>query len=171
MGFNNVAHSFKLNSESLRREYAVYVVIISAINETKLYVGKTGDNREGCNPIISRCGNHFSYNKIHSQIRNKIKKHENYEYSYVFEHFGKYPKDSETRKKQVDQINEMERWLNLEIQKLSKSKYEVLNPYKGTGYIKPIEKTHRASFHTKMNELKIMGIVEEVKKLLKAYKN
>jgi hypothetical protein len=60
----------------LKREYVVYVVIEKDKNNIKLYVGKTGDNREGCNPLISRCGNHFSYNKIHSQVRNKIVDHE-----------------------------------------------------------------------------------------------
>ncbi|MDH5716951.1 MAG: hypothetical protein OEZ22_04875 [Spirochaetia bacterium] len=52
-----MAHKFKINKESLKREYAVYVVIAHSDSDIKLYVGKTGDNREGCNPIISRCGN------------------------------------------------------------------------------------------------------------------
>ena len=67
-----MAHIFKLNSESLKREFSVYVVVAHGTRGTLLYIGKTGDNREGCNPVISRCGNHFSYNAIHSQIRNKI---------------------------------------------------------------------------------------------------
>ena len=93
-----MAHIFKLNRESLKREFSVYVVIVHGKNDTTLYVGKTGDNREGCNPIISRCGNHFSYNKIHSQVRNKIDGHEDYEYTYVFDHFGQYSEDENERK-------------------------------------------------------------------------
>jgi len=88
-----MAHTFKLNKESLRREYSVYVVIIHGNTGTRLYIGKIGDNREGCNPVISRCGNHFSYNKIHSQVRNKIEGYEKYEYTYIFDHFGQYSDD------------------------------------------------------------------------------
>ena len=75
------------------RKFAVYVVVAKLDSDTHLYVGKTGDNREGCNPMISRCGNHFSYNEIHSQVRNKIPNHEDRDYTYVFEHFVDYPKD------------------------------------------------------------------------------
>ncbi len=53
---------FSLHQESLKRKFAVYVVVAKLNDDIKLYVGKTGDNREGCNPLISRCGNHFSYN-------------------------------------------------------------------------------------------------------------
>jgi len=65
---------FTVPGHSTRREFAVYVVVARKpiSDEFFIYVGKTGDNREGCNPVISRAGNHFSYNKIHSQVRNKI---------------------------------------------------------------------------------------------------
>ena len=43
-------HKFTLNPESLKRELAVYVVISKGVGDAKLYVGKTGHNREGCNP-------------------------------------------------------------------------------------------------------------------------
>ncbi len=159
-----MVHTFKLNSESLKREYAVYVVIIRNGTNIRLYVGKTGDNREGCNPIISRCGNHFSYNKIHSQVRNKIENHEELEYTYVFDHFGGYPEDKDERRDKIDQINEIERWLNLEMQKLSDSieNCAVENVYKGTGYISKSENAKRELFHTKINERKIMSIVDAV---------
>jgi hypothetical protein len=55
-----MAHTFNLNSQALKREFAVYVVLATEGDTFDLYVGKTGDNREGCNPLISRCGNHFS---------------------------------------------------------------------------------------------------------------
>ncbi|MEY8198385.1 MAG: hypothetical protein RPS47_04030 [Colwellia sp.] len=159
-----MAHTFKLNSESLKREYAVYVVIIRSRTNFRLYVGKTGDNREGCNPIISRCGNHFSYNKIHSQVRNKIENHQELEYTYVFDHFGGYPEDEDERRDKIDQINEMERWLNLEMQKLSDGfeNCAVENIYKGTGHVSKSEKAKRKAFHTKINETKIMSIVSSV---------
>ena len=159
-----MAYIFKLIKGSLKREFAVYVVIVHGKQKTTLYVGKTGDNREGCNPIISRCGNHFSYNKIHSQVRNKIDSHEDCEYTYVFDHFGEYSDDKHERKNQIDQINEMERWLNLEMQRLSKI-YEncvVANPYKGAAYVKKTEKARRKSFRTSANQLKIASIVDAV---------
>ena len=104
-------HVFTLHRESLKRKFAVYVVVAKSDSDTHLYVGKTGDNREGCNPLISRCGNHFLYNKIHSQIRNKIQNHEERDYTYVFEHFNDYPEDDTMRRECIDKINEMERWL------------------------------------------------------------
>ena len=115
-----MAHTFEVQSAALKRLFCVYVVIAKNCDETLLYVGKTGDNREGCNPIISRCGNHFSYNKIHSQIRNKINNHEEWSYVYVFDHFDDYSEDPIERRFRIDRINEMERFLNYEIQRLIK---------------------------------------------------
>lgn len=160
-----MAHLFKLNKESLKREFSVYVVIIHSNSGINLYIGKTGDNREGCNPVISRCGNHFSYNHIHSQIRNAVDNHEDCDYTYVFNHFGKYSSDQIKRRKQINKINEMERWLNIEIQKLSNElKYcKVLNPYRNSSRINKNEKEYRNSFHTKINEIKIKDIVNTVK--------
>lgn len=73
---------FEIPGHTTRREWAVYVVIATSKNENEkiFYVGKVGNNRAGCNPIISRIGNHFSHNKIHSQIRNKIAKTTEYNY-------------------------------------------------------------------------------------------
>ena len=163
-----MAHIFKLNKESLKREFSVYVVIIRSNAGIRLYVGKTGDNREGCNPIISRCGNHFSYNNIHSQIRNAIENHEDCDYTYVFNHFGKYSNNKTERKFQIDQINEMERWLNIEMQKLSeKSKsFTIINPLKGKSRLSNQEILLRNSFHTSDNEHKINDIVQSVSKNL-----
>ncbi len=168
-----MAYVFKLNKESLKREFAVYVVIVYTQKNIILYVGKTGDNREGCNPIISRCGNHFSYNKIHSQVRNRIKNHEGREYTYVFDHFGKYTKDKDDRKKLVDQINEIERWLNQEIQKITKDKninsYIVANPFKGAAYINKTEQKYRNTFRTEENQQKIKSIVKAVDREIKKF--
>ena len=159
-----MAHSFKLNSESIKREYAVYVVIIKYAGGCQLYIGKTGDNRDGCNPIISRCGNHFSYNKIHSQIRNKTNNHEDCEYEYVFDHFGQYIENDALRMEKVDLINEMERWLNKEIQRsvMNIDGCEVVNPFKGAGHISKKEQLKRFEYRNESNSGKIASIVETV---------
>lgn len=135
-------YSFEVNKESIKRMFSVYVVVAYRGKHFYLYVGKTGDNREGCNPVISRCGNHFSYNKIHSQIRNKISEldpndtHESYNYKYFFIHFDAY-NESGINQISIDRINEMERWLNQKVQNLlifshaKSTKIVLLNPYKG----------------------------------------
>lgn len=135
-----------------------------------LYVGKTGDNREGCNPIISRCGNHFSYNKIHSQVRNKLKDHEARDYTYVFDHFGEYFKDKKKRQSSIDEINEMERWLNQEVQKSIKSvnNCTLVNAFSAKGYVSKKEQEKRKSFRTDTNKFKVEGIVTGVMEELKA---
>jgi hypothetical protein len=163
-----MAHKFTLNPESLKRQFAVYVVVAKRDNDMKLYVGKTGDNREGCNPLISRCGNHFSYNKIHSQVRNKISDHEHRAYTYVFDHFDEYSEDIELRRNAIDRINEMERWLNEEIQKLLNDydDIELLNPFSGSGYVRKSERIKRSAFRTTTAQGKIIGIVNEVKREL-----
>jgi hypothetical protein len=113
-----MAYTFEIHSAALKRNFAVYVVVARGKRGAHLYVGKTGDNREGCNPLVSRCGNHFSYNKIHSQIRNKIDAHENWSYTYVFDHFDGYCQDVTRRRARIYPNNDLERWLNLEIQVL-----------------------------------------------------
>ena len=163
-----MVRKFTLNPESLKRQFAVYVVIAKGIDDTKLYVGKTGDNREGCNPIISRCGNHFSYNEIHSQVRNKIPDHEHREYTYVFDHFDEYVQDIDRRREAIDRINEMERWLNEEIQRMlnGADDTELLNPFLGRGYVPKDERIKRSALRTEEAQRKIAGIVEELKREL-----
>lgn len=146
------------------RRFAVYVVIAYGKHNTKLYVGKTGDNREGCNPVISRCGNHFSYNKIHSQIRNKLEDHETREYTYIFDHFGEYYEDKSKRQSSIDEINEMERWLNVAIQNsiIHIKNCHLVNSYTGKATLSKNETIKRNSFRTAENDRKISGIVSEV---------
>lgn len=143
----------------------MYVVIAKSDEHIDLYVGKVGDNREGCNPLISRCGNHFSYNEIHSQVRNKVIGHEVRDYTYVFEHFDDYSENPDERRVSIDRINEMERWLNQEIQIVTadNTNLTLLNPYKGTGYINKQERAKRASFRTKTAESKIKATVSAVR--------
>lgn len=146
------------------RKFAVYVVVAKSDSDTHLYVGKTGDNRKGCNPMISRCGNHFSYNEIHSQVRNKIPNHEERDYTYVFEHFDDYPEDATARRVCIDNINEMERWLNEAIQKAieNKNAVQLLNPFTGRGSLKKMEQEKRKKFRTESNNNKISSLVAAV---------
>lgn len=156
--------SFTLHKESLKRKFAVYVVVAKSIDDTKLYVGKTGDNNDGCNPLISRCGNHFSYNKMHSQIRNYLDDHEDRDYTYIFDHFDDYPTDSAVRRVCIDNINEMERWLNEEIQSAIKGmqNLKLLNPFGGLGYISEVEKRKRSAFRTPERLRQIESLVTAV---------
>ncbi len=157
-------HTFHLHRESLKRKFAVYVVVAKAEGHIYLYVGKVGDNREGCNPLISRCGNHFSYNNIHSQIRNKIEDHEIRDYVYVFEHFDDYTSNLDERRHAIDRTNEMERWLNQEVQQIAhgNSGIELLNPYKGKGYLEANERAKRAAFRTPEAEAQIKAVAAAV---------
>lgn len=165
-----MAHTFKIEPEALKRCFSVYVVVAKRGAKAKLYIGKTGDNRKGCNPIISRCGNHFSYNKIHSQIRNKVKAHEDWQYIYAFEHFDPYPQCEDARTECIAKINEMERWLNEMIQELAKKcppdQVQVLNPYHGRGYITPDEIDRRKGFRTEEAAKKLKSVVTEVASIL-----
>ncbi|WP_026915910.1 hypothetical protein [Christiangramia portivictoriae] len=146
--------SFKISGHSTKQEWAVYIFVatpIENIGSTKLYVGKVGDNRDGCNPVISRVGNHFSHNKIHSQIRNKIENTEKYNYEYFYCHFGEYNCEKNIRKIDRDRINELERRLNKILQRKIRSleEFELINIYKGTGYISKKEKERRKNLINK----------------------
>lgn len=156
--------TFTLHKESLKRKFAVYVVVAKSIYDTKLYVGKTGDNNDGCNPLISRCGNHFSYNKMHSQVRNYLEDHEDRDYTYIFDHFDDYPGNSAERRACIENINEMERWLNEEIQIAIKERKnsKLLNPFGGLGYISGAEKKKRNGFRTPERRRQIAGLVAAV---------
>jgi hypothetical protein len=164
-----MAHQFSIEPEALKRRFSAYVVVAAGDEGIKLYVGKTGDNREGCNPMISRCGNHFSYNKIHSQVRNKLENHENWSYTYIFDHFDEYSDDGESRRVCIDRINEIERWLNMEAQQLANKYYnvQVLNPYYGVGSINKAEKERRQAFRTSEAKTKLKGILDAIEEILK----
>lgn len=161
-----MAYEFSIEPEALKRRYSVYVVIAECDDGAKLYVGKTGDNREGCNPIISRCGNHFSYNKIHSQVRNKLEAHEDWSYTYVFDHFDEYPEDEALRRERIDKINEMERWLNQLVAEVADGA-EHLNPHKAAGHVSAAERARRLAFRTDEAEQKLRQVVARVSELLR----
>lgn len=163
-----MAFTFVLDKESLKRKFAVYVVVAKSRENTKLYVGKTGDNREGCNPLISRCGNHFSYNDVHSQIRNYLHDHEGRDYTYVFDHFDDYPNQAAARRVCIDKVNEMERWLNEEVQVLIQGMkcVELLNPFEGQGRVSKDERSKRRAFRTNESSKKIASLLEAVLKTI-----
>ncbi|PIF77173.1 hypothetical protein CLU95_4346 [Variovorax sp. 54] len=162
-----MTHIFTLHRESLKRRFAVYVVVAHSQDDARLYVGKTGDNRMGCNPLISRCGNHFSYNDIHSQIRNGLSDHEERDYTYVFDHFDDYTDDELLRRTRIDRINEMERWLNQQIQVMLQrfdcANLALLNTYQGVGHVPQAKRDSRAAFRTTDAQQKIDAIVEAVR--------
>lgn len=141
--------SIDISGHSTKREWAVYVISATHITDKLqfLYVGKTGDNRAGCNPIISRIGNHFSYNRIHSQLRNKLKDKSfettDFTYKIFYATFGAY--NESTRNKDKDRINELERRLNKLINTRKKNYMELLNEFQGNGYLNKAEKEKRTS--------------------------
>jgi hypothetical protein len=68
------------------------------------------------------------------------------------------------RGKALDRINEMVRWLREEVQKVVRDieHCELLNPFLGTGYVGPQERSKRLQFRTAKAKEKIDGIVEEI---------
>src|SRR5688572_28174137 len=134
---------FRIPGEATRREYAGYVMVARhrQSSEVLLYVGKTGDNRAGCNPVISRVGNHFSFNKLHSQMRNGLPEHpEEYDFHFFYATFGGYMDPCEKRDG-IDLINEMERQLN---RIAHETIGPIMNPFKGAGYLKRVTQQARA---------------------------
>lgn len=132
---------FEIPAHTTRREWAVYVIVArqKTTNKKIFYVGKVGDNRDGCNPIISRIGNHFSHNKIHSQMRNKISETTLFDYKVFYATFGRY--NIKTQNTDKAKVNELERQLNRYIQQnlLTLDNIEFLNPYKAVGVSKKKE--------------------------------
>lgn len=129
--------SFKISGHSTKRKWAVYLIVAKPINlndKIMLYVGKVGDNRDGCNPVISRVGNHFSFTKTHSQIRTALKgkRTEDYNYEYFYCHFGEYENEKSLRIKSRKKTDELERELNRIVQKrMDKSTFELMNVFSG----------------------------------------
>jgi hypothetical protein len=162
---------FTVPGHATRREFAVYIVVAHTRTAQNcfVYVGKTGDNREGCNPVISRAGNHFSYNKIHSQVRNKLLAREGgephlYDYEYFYVTFDAYNNTDETRRNSVDLVNEMERAANIELtRRLERlSTVSHLNEYKGVGYIDSTEREARRNLRTPERMRLISSLVDAV---------
>jgi hypothetical protein len=107
-----IPFSFELPGHVAQRTWAAYVIVTVLLDGSrKIYVGKVGDNRVGCNPVISRIGNHLSFNRIHAQLRNKHAITNNARYVIHYETFGAYYEDE--HKIGLSKINEVERQLNM----------------------------------------------------------
>jgi hypothetical protein len=141
---------FSVPGHATSRDFAVYVVVAKRRNrpEIKLYVGKTGDNRDGCNPVISRAGNHFSYNDVHSQVRNKLgAPPPEFEFEYFYVSFGGYEPNATDRREKVDLINEMERRANFLLQERlpADPRMVLMNPHKNAAWVShQVRKTRAA---------------------------
>lgn len=150
-----------VSGEATRREYAVYVMVARhhAAKRVKLYVGKTGDNREGCNPVISRAGNHLSFNPLQSQSRNRLGNPERFDFDFFFVSFGPYVHPSRSRKG-IDLVNEMERRLNV----LAQEAFEtIMNPLKLTGYVSRAEKKRRCRLATPERMARLKKLIATVR--------
>jgi hypothetical protein len=142
-------YRFSIPGHATRREFAIYIVVAKRrdVPEIRLYVGKTGDNRDGCNPVISRAGNHFSFNEIHSQVRNKLgaPPHE-FDFEYFYVSFHAYDVADADRRNKIDVVNEMERHANILLQQQLTRDDRVLlmNPHKNASRLSPGERNARA---------------------------
>ena len=149
-------------AEATRREYAVYVMVARhrKTKTVKIYIGKTGDNREGCNPVISRAGNHLSFNPMHAQSRNYLRKPENYDFDFFFTSFGAYVRPSQSRRG-IDLVNEMERRMNC----LARETFgEIINPLKLSRYISRAEKDRRSRLATPERMARLKELVKTVRR-------
>jgi hypothetical protein len=158
--------SFRIPGHATKRKWAVYIFKAVPHNQKEkiqLYVGKVGDNRAGCNPVISRVGNHFSHNKVHSQVRNKIDNPEEFDYEYFYCHYDEYDEDCPNRAETREKVNELERELNRQVQAKIKgsAKYDLLNELKGTGYLTMQEKQKREKLLSNEEREMIQKLVRE----------
>ena len=154
----------EIPGEATRRDYAVYVIVAQhrKTGEARLYVGKTGDNRVGCNPVISRVGNHFSFNKVHSQVRNKLSRNPaDHNFKIFYTTFGGYVNPSESRER-IDVINEMERRLN----KLTQNAFGrmVINPYEERTKLRRWKRKERQALATPERMRQLEDMVDAVRK-------
>lgn len=152
--------------EATRRAYAVYIIIAQhrGTGKARLYVGKTGDNREGCNPVISRVGNHFSFNKIHSQMRNKLPLNpDDHDFKIFYVTFGDYVHPGESRRG-IDVINEMERQLNGLAQKAFGGM--VINAYEGRTRLRRWKREERQVLATPERMRQLKELIDAVRKAL-----
>jgi len=163
---------FSVPGHATRREFAIYAVVAKniATGVWKVYVGKTGDNRSGCNPVISRAGNHFSYNEIHSQVRSKLAPsmpHE-FDFEYFYVTFDSYLSEDQYVRNKIDVINEMERTANIAIYNAlpEHMRGRLLNPFRGAGHVKVQDRQRRAALRTPERQAKVQALAQAVAEYL-----
>ena len=159
---------FSIPGHATRRDFSIYAVVARKIEGTEwyVYVGKTGDNRAGCNPVVSRAGNHFSYNDVHSQVRTKLAPalpHE-FDFEYFYVSFHAYSTEDAGLRNKIDSINEMERAANVAIHDAlpTEDRKRLLNPYRGRGYISKDTRAMRTSLRTEEHTAKIANLAAAV---------
>jgi len=165
---------FTVPGYSTRRDFAVYVVVARKrrASEFYVYVGKTGDNRDGCNPVISRAGNHFSHNDVHSQVRNKLPlSPDAYDFEYFYVTFGSYNGSAVKRRAKVNVVNEMERATNQALRDLLSEpmRARLLNEYKGTGYVGSAKRLSRTALRTSVRMKEVNSLSRAVMKYLVSF--
>ena len=156
-------HHLRVPGDAARRVFAVYVLVARHRNRktVSFYVGKTGDNRVGCNPMISRAGNHLSFNPLHAQARKRVRNPEQHDFDFFYTCFGPYVPPSRSRRG-VDLVNEMERQLNRIAQgAFGKS---LMNPLKGTGHVPRPEREERSKLATKARLAQLRELVGAVQR-------
>src|SRR4051812_50204475 len=89
---------------------------------------------------MSRAGNHFSFNRIHSQVRNVLAAdpHE-FDFEYFYVSFVAYDPEAADRRAQIDVVNEKERRTK-ETRGGGRppgARGGLLKPHKGVGYLFP----------------------------------
>ncbi len=157
-----VGHLY-VSGEATRREYAVYVTVARhrISKQVRFYVGKTGDNRKGCNPMISRAGNHLSFNLNHAQLRKHLVDSEQFDFDFFFVPFGSYVRPSP---KDIDLVNEMERRLNVMAQETFGT---IMNPLKRSGFILQAEKELRCHLATPERLARLRNLIAEVRHFIR----
>lgn len=153
---------FTIPGFASQRQWCVYIVIAtsSKTNIKSVYVGKVGDNRDGCSPIITRIGNHLSHNKIVSTLRNKLVATTDFDYKIHFATFGEY---TESNKQDRDKINQLERQLNILVKEktLNDKNIKLENEYKGTGYLSLTEREYRKTLVGKKDIQLLTEMIEK----------
>jgi hypothetical protein len=164
---HQVVGHFHIPGEAAKRDYAVYVMVATRRDSKAqvIYVGKTGDNNDGCNPIISRAGNHLSFNKLHSQTRNHLGSPEEYDFDFFYTTFGGYVPKAESRDG-LTVINVMERELNLLAQKAFPNL--LLNPVSQTSWGARARREARAQLVTPERIAKLKELIERVRVFMRA---
>lgn len=150
--------------EVARRDYAVFLLLAThrESKERLCFVGHTGDPHEGCQPILSSAGSHFSHDLDHARMRDRLGNPEEYDFDYFYATFGGWTDLSDPRSN-VDTIQEMERQLSVLAQEafgeVTRATFEKPRAKKG--------RTERlAPPVTRVQKARLQALVDEVKRFV-----